>query len=148
MAAGVDILQGSGRPNGESFGINIRGVGTMNNASPLVLVDGMEMSLSNVNPNDIESISILKDAASCAIYGNRGANGVIPRNHKDRPGRQGERDLFSKVLYQHTVETRALGEQLCRLHGVHERGIRAERSSQRPVRRLCYTAVARRREEP
>ena len=96
MAAGVDILQGSGRPNGESFGINIRGVGTMNNASPLVLVDGMEMSLSNVNPNDIESISILKDAASCAIYGNRGANGVIPRNHKDRPGRQGERDLFSK----------------------------------------------------
>ncbi len=77
MAAGVDILQGSGRPNGESFGINIRGVGTMNNASPLVLVDGMEMSLSNVNPNDIESISILKDAASCAIYGNRGANGVI-----------------------------------------------------------------------
>ena len=77
MAAGVDILQGSGRPNGESFGINIRGVGTMNNASPLVLVDGMEMSRSNVNPNDIESISILKDAASCAIYGNRGANGVI-----------------------------------------------------------------------
>lgn len=77
MAAGVDILQGSGRPNGESFGINIRGVGTMNNASPLVLVDGMEMSLSNVNPNDIENISILKDAASCAIYGNRGANGVI-----------------------------------------------------------------------
>ena len=43
----------------------------------LVLVDGMEMSLNNVNPNDIASISILKDAASCAIYGNRGANGVI-----------------------------------------------------------------------
>ena len=77
MAAGVQVLQGSGRPNSEGFGINIRGIGTLNNASPLVLVDGMEMDLSTVNPNDIESISILKDAASCAIYGNRGANGVI-----------------------------------------------------------------------
>ncbi|MCE2617601.1 SusC/RagA family TonB-linked outer membrane protein [Phocaeicola oris] len=77
MAAGVQVLQSSGRPNSEGFGINIRGVGTLNNTSPLVLVDGMEMSLSDVNPNDIENISILKDAASCAIYGNRGANGVI-----------------------------------------------------------------------
>ena len=55
----------------------IRGVGTMNDAGPLILVDGMEMSLNEVNPNDVASISILKDAASCAIYGNRGANGVI-----------------------------------------------------------------------
>ena len=77
MAAGVQVLQGSGRPNSEGFGINIRGIGTLNNSSPLVLVDGMEMDLSTVNANDIESISILKDAASCAIYGNRGANGVI-----------------------------------------------------------------------
>ena len=77
MAAGLDILQGSGKPGAENFSVNIRGVGTMNDASPLVLVDGMEMSLSDVNPMDIESISVLKDAASCAIYGNRGANGVI-----------------------------------------------------------------------
>ncbi len=77
MAAGLDILQGSGKPGAENFSVNIRGVGTMNDASPLVLVDGMEMSLLDVNPMDIESISILKDAASCAIYGNRGANGVI-----------------------------------------------------------------------
>jgi TonB-linked SusC/RagA family outer membrane protein len=77
MAAGLDILQGSGKPGAENFSVNIRGVGTMNDASPLVLVDGMEMSLSDVNPMDIENISILKDAASCAIYGNRGANGVI-----------------------------------------------------------------------
>lgn len=77
MAAGLDILQGSGKPGAENFSVNIRGVGTMNDASPLVLVDGMEMSLSDVNPMDIENISVLKDAASCAIYGNRGANGVI-----------------------------------------------------------------------
>ena len=77
MAAGLDIIQGSGKPGEENFSVNIRGVGTMNDASPLVLVDGMEMSLSEINPMDIESISVLKDAASCAIYGNRGANGVI-----------------------------------------------------------------------
>lgn len=77
MAAGVQVLQNSGRPNSEGFGIRIRGTGTFNNSDPLVLVDGMEMNLADVNPNDIESISILKDAASCAIYGNRGANGVI-----------------------------------------------------------------------
>ena len=91
MAAGVQVLQSSGRPNSEGFGINIRGVGTLNNSDPLVLVDGMEMSLSNVNPNDIESISVLKDAASCAIYGNRGANGVILVTTKS--GREGKIDV-------------------------------------------------------
>lgn len=67
----------SSQPNAEGSSILIRGVGTMNDAGPLILVDGMEMSLNEVNPNDVASISILKDAASCAIYGNRGANGVI-----------------------------------------------------------------------
>lgn len=77
MSAGLQVIQSSGRPNSEGFGIQIRGNGTLNNTSPLVLVDGMEQSLSDVNPNDIATISVLKDAASCAIYGNRGANGVI-----------------------------------------------------------------------
>ena len=77
LTAGLQVIQGSGRPNSESFGIQIRGNGTLNNSSPLVLVDGMEQSLDDVNPNDIANISVLKDAASCAIYGNRGANGVI-----------------------------------------------------------------------
>ncbi len=74
---GLQIMQSSGEPNAESFSYNIRGAGTLNNSAPLVLVDGMEQSISMVNPSDIESVSILKDAASCAIYGNRGANGVI-----------------------------------------------------------------------
>lgn len=77
LAPGLQVMQGSGNPYGESFSINIRGIGTLNNSSPLILVDGMEQSISNVNPMDIESVSILKDAASSAIYGNRGANGVI-----------------------------------------------------------------------
>ena len=77
MTAGLQVMQSSGTPYNEGFSFNIRGVGTLNSSSPLVLVDGMEQSLNNVDPNDIASISILKDAASCAIYGNRGANGVI-----------------------------------------------------------------------
>lgn len=77
VAPGLQVMQGSGNPYGESYSINIRGIGTLNDSNPLILVDGMEQSLSNVNPIDIESISVLKDAASCAIYGNRGANGVI-----------------------------------------------------------------------
>lgn len=74
---GLQIMQNSGEPNAESFSYNIRGVGTLNTSSPLILVDGMEQSISMVNPSDIANVSILKDAASCAIYGNRGANGVI-----------------------------------------------------------------------
>lgn len=74
---GLQIMQSSGAPNAESFSYNIRGVGTLNSSGPLILVDGMEQSVSMVNPSDIASVSILKDAASCAIYGNRGANGVI-----------------------------------------------------------------------
>lgn len=77
LAPGLQVMQGSGNPYGESYSMNIRGIGTLNNSNPLVLVDGMEQSLGNVNPIDIETISVLKDAASSAIYGNRGANGVI-----------------------------------------------------------------------
>lgn len=77
VAPGLQIMQSSGQPNGESFGISIRGTGTLNSSSPLVLIDGIEQSIGTVNPSDIATISVLKDAASCAIYGNRGANGVI-----------------------------------------------------------------------
>ena len=76
-AAGLNVMQQGGQPNAENTKVLIRGIGTLNDASPLILVDGMEMSLNDVNPNDVASISVLKDAASCAIYGNRGANGVI-----------------------------------------------------------------------
>ena len=82
-SAGVQVTQASGKPGVEDISITIRGVGTLNNAAPLVLVDGFESSLSRVAPDDIASISILKDAASCAIYGNRGANGVILVTTKD-----------------------------------------------------------------
>lgn len=77
LSSGVQVRQSSGQPGSDGANIRIRGVGTMNDASPLVLVDGMEGTMDAVNPQDVESISILKDAASCAIYGSRAANGVI-----------------------------------------------------------------------
>lgn len=75
--AGAFISQNSGQPGKDGAQILIRGVGTFNNSSPLVMIDGMEGSLSDVNPKDIASVSVLKDASSAAIYGNRAANGVI-----------------------------------------------------------------------
>lgn len=76
-APGVFINQNSGQPGRDNVLIRIRGVGTLNNANPLVLVDGIEAPISNLNPDDIESITVLKDAASAAIYGSRAANGVV-----------------------------------------------------------------------
>lgn len=75
--SGVFIHQNSGQPGAEGMNILIRGQGTMGDAQPLVIIDGMESSMDNINPYDIENISVLKDAASASIYGTRAANGVI-----------------------------------------------------------------------
>jgi len=75
--AGVTITQNNGLPGSEETSILIRGLGTMNNSAPMVIVDGIEASMDNIAPDDIQSISVLKDAASSAIYGTRAANGVI-----------------------------------------------------------------------
>lgn len=77
--SGVALRQLSGNPGGDAAEIRIRGLGTFSSAgsNPLILVDGIESSIDNVNPNDIKSVSVLKDAASASIYGSRAANGVI-----------------------------------------------------------------------
>lgn len=79
LAAGLSVTNTGGSvPGLESPAIRIRGQGTLNNSDPLIVIDGMAgASISDINPQDIESISILKDAASSAIYGSRAANGVI-----------------------------------------------------------------------
>ena len=79
LASGLTVSNSGGNtPGYESQTITVRGQGTLNNAAPLVVVDGMTgIALSDINPLDIESISVLKDAASSAIYGSRAANGVI-----------------------------------------------------------------------
>ena len=77
VSSGVTVRQGNGKPGSDTGTIRIRGIGTLNNSDPLIIIDGMEGALDAVNPQDIESISILKDAASASIYGSRAANGVI-----------------------------------------------------------------------
>lgn len=75
-ASGV-YISNSGGPSGETT-IRIRGVGSLNSSDPLIVVDGVSgVDISSVNPNDIESMQVLKDASATAIYGAQGANGVI-----------------------------------------------------------------------
>lgn len=78
LTSGVMVTSASGQP-GAGSQIRVRGFGTINNQNPLYVVDGMPMSsgIDYLNPTDIERIDVLKDAASCAVYGTRGANGVI-----------------------------------------------------------------------
>lgn len=78
LMPGVTVVAGSGLPGQDGGTIRVRGVGTLNSADPYILVDGLETgTLNSVDPNDIESISVLKDAASAAIYGSKASNGVI-----------------------------------------------------------------------
>jgi len=75
--SGVTVTQGSGQPGSDQGVIRIRGIGTFNDNDPLVLVDGVQYNINDVDANDIASVSVLKDAAASAIYGIRAANGVI-----------------------------------------------------------------------
>lgn len=88
---GVNITQSSGQP-GDGFKVTIRGLGTVGNSSPLYVIDGVAgADINNLNPSDIESIDVLKDAASAAIYGARAANGVIlvtTKQGKRGPGKE------------------------------------------------------------
>ncbi|MDD4515821.1 TonB-dependent receptor [Massilibacteroides sp.] len=78
LIPGVSVQQSSGRPGGDGSSITIRGTGSINSSTgPLVLIDGVEGDINNIDMNAIESVSILKDAASASIYGSRASNGVI-----------------------------------------------------------------------
>jgi len=96
--AGVNVMSNSGNP-GAGTKVRIRGIGTINNSDPLYVVDGFPMGdISHIAPNDVESMEVLKDASATAIYGSRGANGVILV--KTRSGSKG-----SKLEVQANVQT-------------------------------------------
>ncbi|MEJ7778977.1 MAG: TonB-dependent receptor [Daejeonella sp.] len=87
---GVSLVQPGGQPGDDQADVNIRGIGTLNDASPLVIIDGAQATLNDLgtlSPAEIANISVLKDAASSAIYGARGANGVILVTTKE-PGKE------------------------------------------------------------
>ena len=95
--AGVVAVQRTGEPGKDAADIWIRGISTPNTSSPLVLVDGVERSFNDIDPEDIESLTTLKDASATAVYGVRGANGVILI--KTKPGRE-EKPTVSADYYE------------------------------------------------
>lgn len=96
QVAGVDVTSNSGTPGGGVM-VRIRGIGTLNDAAPLYVVDGMMVSDINfLNPNDVETMTVLKDASATAIYGSRGSNGVVIISTKK--GHKGSQVNFSSYF--------------------------------------------------
>lgn len=93
---GVAVLRSSGKPGSETSGIRIRGFSSINDAKALVLIDGVEGDMTLLNPNDIESISVLKDAAASSIYGAKAAAGVVLITTKNGTANQNGR---AKITY-------------------------------------------------
>lgn len=104
-APGVRVTQGSGNPGSEGISILVRGNGSFNNSSPLVVVDGIVADMVPLNTDDIESITILKDASSAAIYGSRAANGVILVTTKKGRRNQAPRVAFSSLFAREQAMT-------------------------------------------
>lgn len=103
VASGVQINTNSGEPGNDNASISVRGIGTLNDSNPLVLIDGIEGPLNSINSNDIETINVLKDAASAAIYGTRAANGVILITTKR--GKTGKPSISYNTFYGITSPT-------------------------------------------
>jgi TonB-dependent starch-binding outer membrane protein SusC len=104
--AGVNVISNSGNP-GSGVTIRVRGIGTINNSNPLFVVDGFPLGdISHIAPTDIESMEVLKDASATAIYGSRGANGVILV--KTRSGTKNKMEVHAGVLTGISQETRRL----------------------------------------
>ncbi|MBD1426177.1 TonB-dependent receptor [Sphingobacterium arenae] len=99
QAPGLYVNQGSGRPGNDGGTLRVRGQGTLNNSNPLVVIDGVVGDMNLINPQDVESISVLKDAASASIYGSRAANGVILITTK-----RGKTDQF-RLVYNNYFST-------------------------------------------
>lgn len=98
VAAGLQVVSSSGQPGSTGTSLNIRGITSINGGSPLVLVNNVPMSLGDVNPQDIASVSVLKDAAASSIYGARAAFGVILITTK-----KGNRNESPKFSYSSTT---------------------------------------------
>jgi len=111
---GVVVTQASGQPGEEGFSLQIRGYSSVNQIETLVLIDGIEGDLEMLNPNDIESISVLKDAASASIYGSKAAAGVILVTTK-----QGEAERV-KVEYAGSYSFTSQGRRPSRINSWEE----------------------------
>lgn len=122
LSPGITVVDRGGAPGSDDPEIYLRGVGTTGNAKPLVLVDGIEMSLSQIPSSEIENISVLKDAASASIYGSRAAHGVILVTSKR--GKEGK----VKLSYDSTI-------------GFQDRAVKAEQVSAREYMTMVNEAL-------
>lgn len=102
--SGVTTVQYSGEPGSDAATVFVRGRGTTNNSEPLIEVDGVERSMSDIDPNDIESITVLKDASATAVFGVRGANGVILITTKR--GKEGKAQISASTSYSILTPTK------------------------------------------
>lgn len=103
-APGLTIVDRAGRPGTSGTMVFIRGRGTLNNTAPLILIDGVDDDINTLDPNDIASISVLKDASSAAIYGSRAANGVILITTKRGASSKSIRWSYNGYYGQQSVE--------------------------------------------
>ena len=101
----IIVTTGNGSIEASEYSMSVRGKVSLNSGSPLVLVDGVEGSLTLVNPNDIESISVLKDASACAIYGAKASAGVILVNTKSGVGEEGRASINYNGRYSISSNT-------------------------------------------
>lgn len=144
---GLTAIQRSGEPGRDMTQLALRGLGTINGQSPIILVDGIERSLTYIDPNEVESVTILKDASATAVYGVRGANGVIlvttRRGTSDTPeiGFTAELSLqdfprFVKPVnsYQHAILTNLVLENDGQEKRYTARDIEMFRTGEDPIR--------------
>ena len=110
LSSGMSVRQGSGQPGSDGANIKIRGIGSMTGSSgPLVIIDGIKGVMNTVNPQDIASISVLKDAASAAIYGSEAANGVILITTKTGKKGDGKININYSGHFSRARPTRVIG---------------------------------------
>ncbi len=106
--SGVTTIQYSGEPGSDAAKVFVRGQGTFNNSEPLIQVDGVDRSMSDIDPEEIESITVLKDASATAVFGVRGANGVVLITTKR--GREGKAKISASTSFSVLTPTKMVDQ--------------------------------------
>lgn len=123
LMPGLAVSTNTGMAGRDNVSLMIRGMGTVNNANPLIVVDGMvDVDINRINMNDVESITVLKDATSAAVYGSRAANGVILITTRTGRGEPTRINISSTHSIDHPINANELMADYPRALTVHQRG--------------------------
>jgi TonB-linked SusC/RagA family outer membrane protein len=122
LAPGLAVTQSRGMAGNNSASLIIRGLGTVNDSNPLIVVDGMpDVDINRINMNDVETVSVLKDAASAAVYGSRGANGVILITTKSGKGKKATVNFSSSLALENPTKAYQFMADYPRALTLHQR---------------------------